>query len=115
MIEQIYLQLSSLIVSPVHADALGSIITTEVTAASQASDLEGMVQAIINLSIPAGVLAAIFLLSYAGYQMITSQGNPDKLAEAKEVVTNAVLGFALIALSVAILLLIQDTLNLPVA
>lgn len=115
MIEQIYLKLSSLLISQVHADALGTIITTEATAATQANDLEGMVQSVINLSIPIGVLAAIVLLSQAGYQMITSQGNPDKLNEAKEIVTNAVLGFALIALSVAILMLIQDTLNIPVA
>ncbi len=113
MLESLVGKISSLLAAPVHADALGNIISTEVTAVSQASDLAGLVNALVMLSVPLGVLAALLLLSYAGFQMITSQGNPEKLNEAREVVTNAVIGFALIALSVAILLLIRNTLNIP--
>jgi cell division protein FtsX len=46
--------------------------------------------------------------------MMTSQGNPDKLQEAKQVITNAIIGFVVILLCVAILLLISNTLGLNI-
>ncbi|MCC7290348.1 hypothetical protein IT417_03815 [bacterium] len=97
----------------VHADALGEIVAGQINNVTQQQDLTGLVNALVSLSVPLGVLAAMALMSYAGYVMITSQGNPEKLGEAREVATNAIIGFALIALSVAILLLIQNTLNIP--
>ncbi len=97
----------------VYADALGDIVAGQLTNVSSQNNLTGAVNALVSLSIPLGVLSAIGLMSYAGFVMITSQGNPEKLGEAREVVTNAIIGFALIALSVAILLLIQNTLNIP--
>ena len=113
MISQIIDKILHLLVTPVHADALSNAISGEITNVSNANDLQGLVNALVQLSIPIGVLAAIALFSYAGFLMISSKGNPEKLAEAKEVVTNAIIGFALIALSVAILLLIRNTLNIP--
>lgn len=109
MIEQVLKFIST----PVYADRLGDVITAEVVNASQATGVEGMVNALVRVAVPLGVLAAIALLTYAAFLMITSQGNPEKLAEAKDIVTNALIGFAMIALSVAILLLIQNSLNLP--
>jgi len=113
MVEQIFAKIFHFIASPVYADALSSAITGQVTSVTNSQDLPGLVNALVRLSIPLGVLAAILLFSFAGYNMITSQGNPEKLNEAKEVATNAVIGFALVALSVAILLLIRNTLNIP--
>jgi len=113
MLKDQILKIVSSFVKPVYADALGNRISGELTNVANSQDLPSLVNSIVNLAVPAGVLAAIILISYAGYTMIMSQGNPDKLNEAKEVVTNAVLGFALIALSVAILLLIRNTLNIP--
>lgn len=97
----------------VYADALGNIVSSQISNATQQQDLTGLVNALVELAIPLGVLAAVGLMSYAGYVMITSQGNPEKLGDAKEIATNAIIGFALVALSVAILLLIQNTLNIP--
>lgn len=97
----------------VYADALGDIVAGQINNVAQQQDLTGLVNSIVSLSIPLGVLVAIGLMAYAGYIMIVSQGNPEKLGEAREVATNAIIGFALIALSVAILLLIQNTLNIP--
>lgn len=99
--------------SPVHADALGDIVSSQIANATQQQDLTGLVNAVVQVAVPLGVLAAIVLMSYAGYVMITSQGNPEKLGDAREIATNAIIGFALVALSVAILLLIQNTLNIP--
>lgn len=102
-----------MIVTPVHADALSSAISGSVTNVANSQDIPTLVNSLVQLSIPVGVLSAILLFSYAGFNMITSQGDPEKLQEAREVVTNAVIGFALIALSVAILLLIRNTLDIP--
>lgn len=100
-------------VNKVYADALGDIVAGQINNVTQQKDLTGLVNSLVSLSIPLGVLGAMALMSYAGYVMITSQGNPEKLGDAREIATNAIIGFALIALSVAILLLIQNTLVLP--
>jgi hypothetical protein len=112
MIEKLVGKISEMFVSPVHADALGDRISSRITELTQAPNLQGFVNALVNLAIPLGVLAAVGWMIYAGYAMITSEGNPDKINEARDVVTNAIIGFALIALSVAVLLLIRNTLNL---
>lgn len=113
MIESFLGKIFHLIASPVSADALSGAISGSVTNVANAQDIPSLVNALVQVSIPVGVLSAIGLFAYAGFNMITSQGDPEKLQEAREVVTNAVIGFALIALSVAILLLIRNTLNIP--
>ncbi|KKR06453.1 MAG: hypothetical protein UT34_C0001G0494 [candidate division WS6 bacterium GW2011_GWF2_39_15] len=113
MIQSILEKIFHAISSPVYADALSNAISGNVTEVTNAQDLPSLVNALVKLAIPLGVLSAIILFAFAGYNMITSQGDPEKLNEAREVVTNAVIGFALIALSVAILLLIRNTLNIP--
>ncbi|HNZ70491.1 MAG TPA: hypothetical protein PKJ86_00575 [Candidatus Dojkabacteria bacterium] len=73
-----------------------------------------VVNKFISFAIPLGVVAAVGLLTYAGYIMMASQGNPEKLKEAKDIVTNAITGFAIIALSVVILIIINNVFNLGV-
>lgn len=91
------------------ADALSDRIQ-DVADAKTAPDL---VQSILYVAIPIAVLCLVGLGVVASYKMLTSRGNPDKINEAREIITNGVIGFALIGLSVAILLLIQDVLQLP--
>ena len=94
---------------PVFADALSDRLED----VADSSDETSLVSNILKLAIPLGVISLVGLGSYAGFVMITSQGNPEKINEAREVFTNAVIGFAMIGLSVAILLLIQNVLKLP--
>jgi hypothetical protein len=68
--------------------------------------LNGLIQAIVNIALPLAVAAALVLLIVAGYQMISSQGNPEKLNGAKEMATNAIIGLVFILLSVGILVLV---------
>lgn len=93
----------------VHADVLSDRLA-DVTSST---DETSFVNAVLNLAIPVAVFCLFGLGIYAGYNMLTSQGNPEKINEAREIITNAVLGFALIGLSVAVLLLIQDILKIP--
>jgi hypothetical protein len=70
--------------------------------------LEGLVQTIVNIALPLAGAAALVLLIIAGYKMISSQGNPEKLNDAKEVATNAIIGLVFILLSVGILVLVAN-------
>jgi hypothetical protein len=75
---------------------------------------KGLISVIVNVAVPAAILCLIVLVVYAGYMLISSQGNPDKLKEGKEVLTNAIIGFFVVVLSVVILLLISNSLGLDV-
>lgn len=109
------------------SEKIFSLFSTSVSASSLSGSLSGalnedavndvenansFVQLIIDVSIPLGVTCAFILLVYAGYMMITSQGNPDKLQESREVITNTIIGFVVVILAVTILYLIKDTLGL---
>lgn len=57
---------------------------------------------------------AVLLIIAAGYQMMTSQGNPEKVKEARERLTAAIVGLVFIVFSVAVLQIIGvDILQLP--
>ncbi|MGI6443691.1 MAG: hypothetical protein ACOX06_01655 [Candidatus Dojkabacteria bacterium] len=73
---------------------------------------ETLVQRIVAVAMPVAIIAALILLSYGGYMMVSSQGNPEKLQEAKSVITNAIIGLLVVLMSVGILLLLSDTLDL---
>lgn len=66
-------------------------------------------------SIAAGIagVAAVGLLAYGGFTLLTSTGEPEKLMAGREIITNALMGLALIILSVFVLeVLGWDILNL---
>lgn len=66
----------------------------------------------ILLSLSGGV--AVVLIIAAGYQMVASQGNPEKVKESRERLTSAIVGLLFIILSVTILQIIGvDILHLP--
>lgn len=46
---------------------------------------------------------AIVMIIYGGYKYMTSQGNPDTLGEAKEIIVGAIIGLLLLALGYLIL------------
>jgi hypothetical protein len=106
--------INNLVVHKAYA-SLGSTLNTELAKIqdSGATD-KTVVQMIINIATPVAVIAVVLLLVYGGFMMMTSQGNPDKLQEAKQVITNAIIGFVVILLCVGILLLISNTLGLNI-
>ncbi len=67
---------------------------------------------IISIALPLAGLATVVLIIVAGYKMISSQGNPDKLKDAREMITNAIIGLVFILLSVSILGLVSNVFNL---
>src|SRR5690554_6255666 len=98
MIENLVLKISNLLVTPVSADSLGGRLVSGLDQATSytcdataegAACLAGYVSIILDFAIPAATLAAVGIMIYAGYTMVTSQGNPEKLNEAREAITNA--------------------------
>lgn len=82
---------------------------------SEASDVGSFMDSIISLAIPLAVFSVFVLLVFAAYQLMTSKGDPDKLKQGKEVITNAIIGFLFILMSVAILLLISNLFGINVS
>jgi protein-S-isoprenylcysteine O-methyltransferase Ste14 len=106
--------INNLVVQKAYA-SLGSTLNSELEKIQQdgATD-QTVVQMIINIATPIAVIAVVLLLVYGGFMMMTSKGDPDKLQEAKQIITNAIIGFVVILLCVAILLLISNTLGLNI-
>lgn len=68
----------------------------------------------IKLGTGLGGGIAFLLILFSGFQRITSAGNPEKLHEAKELMTAAISGLLLIIFSIFLLRLIGvDILQLP--
>ncbi len=107
-------------VNRAYAQSLGSDLGDDiegglgVLGGGQIENEQDLINAIVGVAVPVAVLCLIVLVVYAGYMLISSQGNPDKLQEGKEVLTNAIIGFFIIVLSVVILLLISNTLGLGI-
>lgn len=84
--------------------AIGSIST-------QPGGVVGSIMGVV-LSLSGGV--AIFLIIGAGYQMVMSQGNPEKVKEGRERLTSAIVGLLFIIFSVVILQIVGiDILHIP--
>ncbi|HVZ58420.1 MAG TPA: pilin [Patescibacteria group bacterium] len=66
----------------------------------------------ILLSLTGGII--LILLIYSGYQLLLSQGNPDKVKEARERITSAIIGLLFLILSFVILQVLGvDLLHIP--
>ena len=102
------------IINTVYASTLSDTLN-QVTELQNQSTIDGVVTIVLNIAMPIAGLAAVVLMVIAGYNMITSQGNPDKLKEAKDMITNAVIGLVFILLSVAILMLISNVFNIDIS
>jgi hypothetical protein len=113
---EIISKINNLFVSKVYAQSLGEKLS------SSLGELEGggisneneLVDQIVKIAVPLAVICVVVLVVYSGYILMSSQGNPDKLKEGKEILTNAIIGFLVILLSVAILLLISNSLDLGI-
>jgi hypothetical protein len=120
---ELILRIHNFFVQKAYAQSLGGKIGGEIGELEGNEELgtgegiEGVkdvINAIVDIAVPVAVLCLVVLVVYAGYMLISSQGNPDKLKEGKEVLTNAIIGFFIIVLSVVILVLLSGTLGLGV-
>ena len=99
------------LVETIYASSLEEMLGSRISSTEgvlQGGDLGELVNSIVQIALPLAGVAAVVLLIMAGYKMISSQGNPEKLNDAKEVATNAIIGLVFILLSVGILVLVAS-------
>lgn len=108
--------LNMFLVQRVNAQSLGGSLGTELEKIENGgvTDENSLVKTIVSIAVPLGVISVVLLVVYAGYLLTSSQGNPDKIKEGKDIITNAIIGFVVVLLSVAILILISNTLGLDI-
>lgn len=99
----------------IYASSLSDLLDNFQTSAEDSTGMGPFMEAIISFAIPLSAISVFILLAFAAYKLMTSQGNPDKLKDAKEQISNAIIGFIFILLSVAILALLSSILNLDIS
>jgi len=113
MIMTIFLKINGFLVQRAYAQSIGASLEEGLNVDAD-TDMEGLIDRIVQIAVPVAVISAFVLLSYGGYLLISSQGNPDKLQEARSIITNAIIGLLVVVLSVAILLIINGTFGLGI-
>jgi len=69
--------------------------------------IEVVAKNLINWTLIFAGVVALFLIIYAGFQFVTSKGDPQQVDNAKKTLTYAIIGLLLIFFSFAILNLIS--------
>lgn len=110
------MKIHNLFVNRVYAASLGDTLSDRLgnLEGGSINDPEGLINAVVDIAVPLAVICVVVLVIYSGYLLMSSQGNPDKLKEGKDILTNAIIGFLVILLSVAILLLLSNSLGLGI-
>lgn len=67
------------------------------------TDAAGFTKQILGLGIGVGSGIAFLMILYGSFKLVTSQGNPEGIAQGKEIITSAIVGLVFIVLSVTIL------------
>ena len=66
-------------------------------------DIWGVVNRIINVLFLACIYGGLILIIWAGWTMITSQGNPEKNKKAVQMITSVLIGLVIVLLAKAII------------
>lgn len=66
--------------------------------------LQGIIEKAVGVFLLFGGLAIFGMFLYSGYLFITSQGNAEKITTARNVITYAIVGVVIVALSYAIMI-----------
>jgi hypothetical protein len=78
----------------------------------------GTVGSLLNVVVPAltlvGALGMLFILMYAGFKILTGGGDPEKLVEARQMATWAIVGLIVITLAFFIVRLVAYVLQVQV-
>ncbi|MDD2578424.1 MAG: hypothetical protein PHP96_03550 [Candidatus Dojkabacteria bacterium] len=115
-------KIDSFFVNAVYASSLGEELSTQLESLGEEGGAikpesigeEWIVEKLVQIAAPLAVISVIVLVVYAAYLLMSSQGNPDKVKEGKEILTNAIIGFLVVLLSVVILIILSGSLGLDV-
>jgi hypothetical protein len=74
-------------------------------------DITAFMQALLNVVIVIATPIMVLCIIYAGFLFVTAQGNPEKLQVAKRAIIYGIIGGVIILGSVAVLQIVQNTVN----
>ena len=98
----------------VKRDNKGNCLSVETAIGTISTDPANFVNSIFRILLGFAGGVATLLIIASGYEMMTSQGNPEKVKGARERLTSAIVGLIFIIFSVAILQIIGvDILQIP--
>lgn len=69
--------------------------------------LGDLINKVVSFIIPLAAIILFFVLVWGGYDLMMSQGNPEKLKSAQAKITTGIIGFVLLILSYLIVKLIS--------
>lgn len=112
---KIFEKLNELLITKVYAQSLGERIDGALDIEEGVTDPNNPVgpyiDKIVKVAAPVAVIACFILLVYGGYLLSSSGGNPDKIQEAKSIITNAIIGLLVVLLSAVLLMIIGSTIG----
>lgn len=76
--------------------------------ATAGTSFAGILGAVYGLLFPIGIGVGVVFIIIAAYKFIVSEGNPQKVSEAKEDLTAAIIGIVFIMLSLVLLRIIMN-------
>lgn len=77
----------------------------------QAKDFKSMVDKVVNFVIILAVAIAPIFILYAGFQYMTSGGDPTKVKKATQIITYVVIGLAILLLSKGLIMVLMSVLG----
>lgn len=81
----------------------GNSVTTNLVPTGSPGELAGIINTGIDLAVLAAIFVCLFMLILAGFEWIFSQGDKQKVAQARQRLDMAVLGLILIFMSFLII------------
>ncbi len=95
-------------------DANGFCLSVDSAIGNIPTKIGDFVNRLLGILIGIGAGIAVLLIIYAGYKLMTSQGNPEAIQNAKDMITSAIVGLLFIIFSIVILEVIGvDILKIP--
>lgn len=104
-------KLNEILITKVYAQGLGGTFEITEEPVDPENPIGPYLDKIVKIAGPIAVIACFLLLVYGGYLLSSSEGNPDKIQEAKSVITNAIIGLLVVLLSAVLLLIIGNTIG----
>ncbi|MDD3548408.1 MAG: hypothetical protein WC288_03020 [Candidatus Paceibacterota bacterium] len=77
----------------------------------ETSDISELINRIIDILFTVAIWVAPIIIVYAGFQYVTSAGNPEKIKSAQRTLIYAMIGFAIVLIAKAVPDLIKEFLT----
>ena len=78
---------------------------------SRYNSLEEIITSLLSLIQPVVVIAFVGMILFGGWTYLTSQGEPEKIAKAKQIIVAAFVGFAIIVVAPELVKLMANILG----